>query len=288
MNTLASPLPTRAAGLMPTLAGQRARAPEGDIPTLNWLGQPVDCGTCPHGAERARLGCEPGYSCMQDVYARRIDRFFRRHPDRAQQQLAHPYFEVRAIAARFVDLFHLNALRSDPDETVRMQVALRLPPSGLLALRDDPHREVRIRVAQRLDQAQLGPLVHDADYQVRTIVAQRLPLALLPLMATDADEQVRRVVAERLPMPTLWRLASDAAPSVRGIVAQRVPLPLLGQLAADAHWAVRWHVADRAALHDQAALLHRLARDPDAEVSRRALERLADHVPPLHEVLRHG
>jgi hypothetical protein len=107
-------------------------------------------------------------------------------------------------------------------------------------------------------------------------------------MATDADEQVRRVVAERLPMPALWRMASDAAPSVRGIVAQRVPLPLLGQLAADAHWAVRWHVADRAALHDQAALLHTLARDPDTEVSRRALERLADHIPPLHEVLRHG
>ena len=58
---------------------------------------------------------------------------------------------MRAIAARFADLFHLNALRSDPDETVRMQVALRLPQRMLAMLCQDPHREVRIRVAQRLE-----------------------------------------------------------------------------------------------------------------------------------------
>ena len=38
----------------------------------------------------------------------------------------------------------------DPDETVRMQLALRLPQRQLLRMREDPHREVRIRVAQRL------------------------------------------------------------------------------------------------------------------------------------------
>ncbi len=266
----------------------RVRAPSGDIPVFDWQGQPLTCAGCAHQSERAQLGCELGHSCMQDAYARRIDRFFHQHPELALQHLQHPYFEVRAIAARHVDLFHLNALRSDPDETVRMQVALRLPPRLLATMCDDPHREVRIRVAQRLDDEHLGRMLRDDDYQVRSIIAKRLPLALLPLLAADRDEQVRCVVAERLDMPGLWRLASDASPVVRRIVAERVPEPLLGQLAADSDWGVRWQVAQRADLASQAALLRTLAMDPDPEVSRQAQARLADTVPSMHEVFRHG
>jgi hypothetical protein len=262
-------------------AAPRPRAPAGDIPTLDWQGRPVNCARCPHLTLREEGGCEPGHSCMQDAYARRIDRFFRAHPRLAVQHLEHPYFEVRAIAARHADLFHISVMREDPDETVRMQVALRVPQRQLLAMCDDPHREVRIRVAQRIDQANLNRMVGDADYEVRKIVARRLPQALLPLMAGDVDEQVRRVVAERLDMPALWRLAADRAPGVRRIVAQRAPLPLLPTFAADEDWAVRWAVADRIELPAHTALLRTLAQDSDTEVRARAAERLAERAQPL-------
>jgi hypothetical protein len=264
------------------------RAPQGDIVTAPWLGGPVDCTACVHGPERVRLGCEPGHSCMQDAYARRIDRFFHQHPELALQHLQHPYFEVRAIAARHVDLFHLSALRNDPDETVRMQVALRLPPRQLAALCDDPHREVRIRVAHRIADEHLSRLLHDPDYQVRAVVARRLPQALLPMLAADPDEQVRRVVAERLEMPALWRLAHDTSPAVRRLVAERAPVPLLTALATDADWGVRWQVASRADVATQQALLRSLARDADPEVRALAGERLASHLPAVLEVFGHG
>ncbi|MBQ0945852.1 hypothetical protein KAK07_21100 [Ideonella sp. 4Y16] len=252
----------------------RVRAPAGDIPVLDWQGQALDCTHCPHAALRRSGACEPGHSCMQDAYARRIDRFFRAHPTLADRHLAHPYFEVRAIAARHVDVFQLARLRDDPDETVRLQVALRLPLRQLAAMVADPHREVRIRVAQRLDPSALSALVDDPDYEVRSAVARRLPPALLPLLARDPDEQVRRVVAERLEMPTLWRLANDASPRVRHTVAQRAPVDLLVSFSEDPDWSVRWVLADRLDERRHRGLLQELAADEDAEVRCRARERL--------------
>lgn len=260
------------------------RAPAGDIPLLDWLGAALDCSACPHAALQAAGGCEPGHSCMQDAYARRIDRFFHDHPELATQHLAHPYFEVRAIAARHVDLFHLNALREDPDETVRLQVVLRLPQRLLSTLCEDPHREVRIRVAQRLEEAQLSRMLRDPDYEVRKVVARRLPLALLPLLAADTDEQVRLVVAQRLEMPTLWRLFDDPVAAVRRVVAQRAPVALLAGLAGDADWSVRWEVANRLDPSSQVDALRRLAEDADTEVRARARERLAEMAPLLQGV----
>lgn len=255
------------------------RAPAGDIPVRDWQGQPVDCSRCPHRALRDEGGCEPGHSCMQDAYARRIDRFFRAHRDLAGQHLDHPYFEVRAIAARYVDIFQLGPLRQDPDETVRLQVALRVPQRLLSPMCEDPHREVRIRVAQRIDTPELSRLIQDPDYEVRTVVARRLPLALLPLLASDDDEQVRRAVAERLEMPALWRLAGDTSDRVRRTVAERAPLPLLSAFLADPDWAVRWTVAHRADARQQRDWLLRLAEDADPEVRAQALERLAEPTP---------
>ena len=192
--------------------------PDNDMPPQDWQGRPLEndaCAACPHAALHADGGCQRGRSCMQDVYARRIERFFRSHPSLAREHLAHPYFEVRAIAVRHADLFHLAPLLADPDETVRMQLALRLPQRQLLRLRDDPHREVRIRVAHRLELAELSAMLRDPDYQVRSIVAQRLPEALLPQLMHDSDLQVRLVVAGRLAMPALWRLLDDRAAEVR-------------------------------------------------------------------------
>jgi hypothetical protein len=145
---------------------------------------------------------------VQDAYARRIDRFFRSHPELANLHLAHGYFEVRAIAARYADVFRLPALMDDPDETVRLQLALRLPQRQLMRMRGDPHREVRIRVAQCLDVEQLASMRDDEDYHVRATVARRLPEALLPTLAADPDLMVRREVARRVPMPALWRMVT--------------------------------------------------------------------------------
>ncbi|MBH2010923.1 MAG: hypothetical protein I8H71_14575, partial [Xanthomonadaceae bacterium] len=194
------------------LGGTSSRAPAGDIGPQHWQGGPLQCGDCCHAALRTQpgeQGCEPGHACMQDVYARRIDRFFNWHPDLGDAQLEHPYFEVRAIAARHASVFRLLAMVDDPDETVRLQIALRLPLAQLIRLANDPHREVRIRVAQRLSPTALASMRNDEDYGVRELVALRMPLALLPLMASDRDRAVRMRVAQRLEMPALLRMADD-------------------------------------------------------------------------------
>jgi len=255
----------------------RLRPPAGDIPSQHWQGGPVNCGVCCYADLRAlpgEQGCEPGHACMQDVYARRIDRFFRWHPTLGDEQLTHAYFEVRAIAARHASVFRLPTLIDDPDETVRLQIALRLPLAQLLRLAKDPHREVRIRVAQRLAPSALAALRDDPDYGVRELVALRLPLAILPTMATDADRAVRMRVAQRLEMPALLRMADDSAPEVRRIVAERLPAPLLPCMARDADWRVRWEVAQRA----DAATLATLRDDEDVEVRQNVRERLARDV----------
>jgi hypothetical protein len=250
-----------------------AAAPDwADIPLLDWQGRPLDCGGCVHLALRDQDGgCAPGRSCVRDAYARRIDRFFRSHPELAASHLRDPYFEVRAIAARHADVFQLPALIDDEDETVRLQIALRLPQRLLGRLRDDPHREVRIRVAQRLDLAELPTMLDDADYEVRKTVARRLPEALLPLLMHDVDAQVRKVVADRIPMPALWRMADDGSPEVRRVVAERLPASLLDALAGDPDLVVRHTAACRAL----GPVLQRLRADPEAVVREAADERHA-------------
>ena len=49
----------------------------------------------------------PLRSCVHDRYAKRIDRFFGTNPNLAIQYINHPYFEVRAVAAKYLDLFHV-------------------------------------------------------------------------------------------------------------------------------------------------------------------------------------
>ena len=260
-----------------TSSAGHLRAPVGDIPPQHWQGGPVNCGVCCYADLRSlpgEQGCEPGHACLQDVYARRIDRFFRWHPELGNEQLTHPYFEVRAIAARHASVFRLTALIDDPDETVRLQIALRLPLAQLLRLATDPHREVRIRVAQRLAPGALAALRDDPDYGVRELVALRLPLALLPTMAADPDRAVRMRVAQRLEMPALLRMAGDAEPEVRRIVAERLPAPLLPCMAGDTDWRVRWEVAQRA----DAATLNTMRDDDDPEVRQTVRERQAREV----------
>jgi len=190
---------------------------------IDWAGQPVDCANCVHRDLLLRGTCGLRWSCIQDRYARRIDRFFALNPERANAALSHPYFEVRAVAAKYADLFHLSALLNDPDETVRWSVAMRLPLGQLHKLSRDPDREVRIRVASRISPAHLYPMIHDPDYYVRQIVAKRLPTGLLPLMASDPETEVRKVVAARADTTLLPRLSRDPDPAVRLVAIERLP-----------------------------------------------------------------
>jgi len=203
------------------------------IAPMDWQDKAIDCEACAYQHLRAQGQCELGRACVQDRYARRIDRFMRWNPTLANALLTHPYFEVRAIAVRHADVFRLPALIGDPDETVRLQLALRLPQRALLNLREDVHREVRIRVAYRLDVTSLPSMQKDPDYFVRQIVARRLPVALLPSMMNDPQSDVRQEVAQRIDMPALLRMSSDAAMEVRREVARRLPVGLLGCLAHD-------------------------------------------------------
>jgi hypothetical protein len=94
---------------VPAQADANAPAAPRAATSRRWTGRAARSTVrCPYAALRGRAGeagCEPGRACMQDAYARRIDRFFRWHPALANEQLAHPYFEVRAIAARYADVF---------------------------------------------------------------------------------------------------------------------------------------------------------------------------------------
>jgi len=263
---------------------QEPVAPGGDIAPMDWQGAPIDCQACAFKHLLGEGRCELGRACVQDCYARRIDRFMRWNPELSNGLLDHPYFEVRAIAARHADVFRLPDLIEDPDETVRMQLALRLPQRQLMRLCHDPHREVRIRVAQRLDTANLSSMIKDPDYYVRQVVARRLPVALLPLLAHDPESEVRQEVAQRLEMPALLRLVDDPAPGVRRVVAERLPTPLLGKLALDPDLLVRWEVAQRA----QPDVLVLMLKDADDEVRVAARQRLmpGDDDTPLGET--HG
>ena len=89
---------------------------------IDWQGQTFDCAGCPDDAKPAGR-CALMEACVRDRYAKRIERFFSWNPELANDYLDHPYFEVRACAARKADVFHLRALIDDPDETVRWVAA---------------------------------------------------------------------------------------------------------------------------------------------------------------------
>ena len=120
---------------MPTTPGRTVlRAPAGDIPSQHWQGGPVNCGVCDYADLRAlpgRQGCEPGHACIQDVYARRIDSFFRWHPALGNEQIEHAYFEVRAIAARYASVFRLGRVADGAEVRVSKITTVIL---GILAI----------------------------------------------------------------------------------------------------------------------------------------------------------
>ena len=177
--------------------------------------------------------CRKGAACVRDRRARRVEGFFKRHPQLANDYLDHSYFEVRAVAAKYASLLRLQALLTDPEPEVRAMAAARLPASRLGALARDPEPRVRIVLANRLEGAALLAMLDDPDYLVRVNVVRRLDPDLLPLAVGDADSEVRGWVARRLPPERLGLLMFDPEPLVRLVVAERLPEERLGALRED-------------------------------------------------------
>jgi hypothetical protein len=221
----------------------------------DWHGQPVDCLGCPQRALQTADRCRLQHACVQDRYARRIDRFFAWNPALANGHLEHPYFEVRAIAAKHADIFRLMPLLKDADETVRWSVAQRLPPRYLRELCNDSHREVRIRVAYRVEGGDLFGMRNDKDYYVRMVVARRLAAPLVELMINDPEPGVRRAVAQRVSARCLASLTTDPDAEVRLEVARRLSAEQLICLQRDADCRVRYEVASRIAADRLSAML---------------------------------
>ena len=246
---------------------------------IDWRGDPVRCDTC---AQRLLLfvrKCAPGHACVEDRYARRIDRFFDWNPDLANDHVNHKHFEVRAIAAKHADVFRLPALLDDPEEAVRWNAVRRLPMRYKKMLRDA--REVRIRIAGHLDDADLVQMMQDSDYYVRLVVARRIAPALLGAMMQDEEPEVRRVVASRISPPMPGAMVHDPDPLVRLCVAERMTGETISAMRGDVDWRVRHAVASRTS---DAEILRLLTRDQDPLVREMASDRLYGNDAPHREM----
>ena len=244
---------------------------------VDWQGNEVNCEACIHRGLAAQGRCVLKHACVQDRYARRIERFFAWNGALANDYLAHPYFEVRAIAAKSADVFHLPPLLADPDETVRWSAVRRLPHRYLLLLRNDPHREVRIRIASLLEGAELSPMIRDPDYCVRIQAARRVLPEMLPAMMADEEAEVRRVVASRIEGDGLCQMATDQDAEVRLAAVRRLEAGELRGFRHDPDWRVRYEAARRV----PAGALFGMREDSDELVRSFVLARIAQEGPEL-------
>jgi hypothetical protein len=237
---------------------------------LDWQGREVCCTGCVHRELIDEDRCRQKHVCVQDRTPWRIEEFFKKNPGLANDFLTHPYFEVRAAAAKYADVFRLTAMLNDEDETVRWNAALRLPRRFLLRLRDDPHREVRIRIASHLEGEELLPMMSDPDYFVRQIVAQRIGAQQLKHMIDDPDPEVRRVVAQRISPEWVFQMVDDPDASVCLAVAERLTPTQLLALRFHPDIRVRHEAAGRVSV----SALDAMRKDADPLVRERVEERL--------------
>lgn len=233
----------------------------------------ADCSLCPFRSKTLLMGrCMPGDTCVLAESGRQIDRFFRINPEQAIRYLQDPFWERRAIAARYAPEKALQALGDDEDEVVRRVVAFRLPATQLTTWINDPDREVRMTVASRIDPAHLESMANDPDYIVRLGVAKRLPPGRLFRFIKDDDIQVRKLVAERLPEVSLGLMADDPAETVRRIVVERMNAEDAVMFLHDSDLLVRYTAA--AKIVDPAALAC-LLQDPEPDIRELVNERLS-------------
>jgi len=178
---------------------------DGGPPPVDWQWQPVECKQCPCRRASANVRCDVGLACVNDRHPPRIERFFAQNPDLVNDWLGHPYSEVRASASRRANLFRLAALLCDPDENVRMVVALRVPQGFLNRMLRDPHPGVRLRVAERVAQRSLVAMLDDPEPRVRRIVARRGSAQVCERLRHDPDWSVSAIATERLERQAVLR-----------------------------------------------------------------------------------
>jgi len=68
----------------------------------------------------------------------------------------------------------LPRMMSDPDASVRVEIAQRLSPGLLLSLRDDEDWRVRYEVVSRIAAEDIGTLVSDSDGFVSEMARSRM------------------------------------------------------------------------------------------------------------------
>jgi hypothetical protein len=246
---------------------------------LDWQGREVCCNGCVHRELIHEDRCRQKHICVHDRSPSRIEEFFKTNPSLANDFLSHSYFEVRAAAAKYADVFRLTALLNDEDESVRWNAALRLPRRFLLRLRDDPNRELRIRIASHLEGEELTPMMSDPDYFVRQIVAQRIGMPQLKFMIDDPDPEVRRAVAQRISPEWLFQMVGDPDASVCLAVAERLTPTQLLALRCHPDIRVRYEAAGRVPV----GALDVMRKDADPLVRERVQERLVEARNPLEE-----
>ncbi|WP_444463381.1 4Fe4S-binding leucine-rich repeat protein [Rhodobacter capsulatus] len=240
--------------------------PEGPEP-LDWTGEALDCGACRFHDRLESGQCGLGWSCLNDRYAKRIERFFTLNPELADENLSHPYFETRVQAARMASVFRLPRLLTDEDPAVRGMAVLRLPAAHAERLIQDPDRAVRIAVAHRLPPGRLMPMAQDKDGYVRLIVARRAEPGMLPMLGADPDPEVRAEVARRIAPALLDRFRTDPEPLVRRMAARRRP----ALFVTDDDIRVRHTVAEEGGRDE----LRRLVGDAEDIIRETAIQRLA-------------
>jgi HEAT repeat protein len=239
---------------------------------LDWQGAEVRCDGCVHRNLMREDRCKPKHVCVHDRTPARVEEFFKRNPELANDFLEHPYFEVRAAAAGFADVFRLTAMLNDEDESVRWSAALRLPHRFMLRLRNDSNREVRARVASHLEGEELIPMMSDPDYYVRQLVAQRIGDLQLKNMMDDPDPEVRRTVAQRISAEWLQELVNDPDASVCLAVAERLTPTQLLPLRFHEDIRIRYEAAGRVPVK----ALEAMRSDADPLVRELVKARIAD------------
>ena len=76
---------------------------------LDWQGRELCCDGCVHRELVREQRCRQRHVCVLDRSALRIEEFFNKNPELANEYLTHSYFEVRAAAAKYADVFRLTA-----------------------------------------------------------------------------------------------------------------------------------------------------------------------------------
>ncbi|WP_024520707.1 4Fe4S-binding leucine-rich repeat protein [Bradyrhizobium sp. Tv2a-2] len=213
----------------------------------NWRSREGNCGACSYLLPKKIGWCWLVHTCIDDRDPHRLDRLFSSNPELANACIAHPDFEVRAIAANYANLFLLPPLLDDEDGAVRWTAARRLPKRYMLRLRTDPDRKVRIRVANLLDSEDLMQMLADEDSLVRG-VARRIPYKWLLGMPSDPDALVRLDIAQRLVPDSLSALRRDRDWRVRYEVASRIETAELAGITEDKDSMVREVARGRLAL----------------------------------------